>query len=288
MTIWMREISRFLICALGAHAIGYVVIQVLPNPIYAMLGMSSGVGEISENLPHATQTKNYAERLLDTFRGDLGNTLDGVPVWQDLSFAIFASAPRLFFAVLIIASCLVAVAYAPKRVLAPVSNVATALAFLPPYLAPFLSLWLYVAVLPFLPTFSRQAEEILIVLGLAIPAAVFLTAQVASITIRNLDRPFVQNIRSLGAGELAIRHRLLHHVVFEVSPSLEKILVGLFTAIIFAESLFGASGIGSLTARAIRRTDIDLMLSVILMSAIVVGVLRLSAVGIRNLYGLKQ
>ena len=159
-------------------------------------------------------------------------------------------------------------------------------AFLPPYLAPSLLLWLLLLIQATWPEGALAAAPGLLCLSIALPGAAIAASQTALITRRNRELPFAITIRSLGVSENRLRERLLHHLAVELAPTFEKLLLGLVTALLFAEPIFGEEGLGSLTLRAIRRSDLDLILAVIVFTAAMVGILRFGRVLLRSAYGL--
>jgi len=73
----------------------------------------------------------------------------------------------------------------------------------------------------------------------------------------------------------------------EISPTLEKLGIGLLTAALFAEPVFGLGGIGTISLKAIRRTDVDLLLGIVLCSGTIVTCLRLVVNATRAQYGVR-
>ena len=101
----------------------------------------------------------------------------------------------------------------------------------------------------------------------------------------NLAAPFAVTIRAVGASRQRQRTVLLHNLAMELAPTLEKLAVGLLTATLFAEPVFGLGGIGTVLLRAIRRTDVALLLGVVLLSALVVSTCHAVAEAVRAKYG---
>lgn len=269
----------------GAHLLAYGVVQVLPSRAVAVLGFQSAQVQAREGLERAAPLRSYDRVVADLARGELGTTLDGTPVADELATGIEASVPRLAGAALLVAAIVLVVALLPLAMLRPVSRVSAFLAFFPPFVAPFLMLWVAIVLSRAIPSAGLDLMPWLAGLAVALPALAFASAQAAAITERNLGMPFAVTIRAVGATPFRLRVRLLHHLLLEMAPTLEKLAIGLVTALLFAESVFGMSGLGSLTLRAIRRTDVDLILALVMMSAFLVASLRIATAALRAAYG---
>lgn len=270
----------------GAHALAFGIVKVLPDPMVSILGLRTAQVEAREAVERSHPARTYGQVLIDLSRGNLGTTLDGVPVGEEMIAGMEASLPRLAGAAALVLAIVLLVALAPTAFLLPVARTGSFLAFFPPFIAPFLALWLVVALAGSTPSAAFFLEPWLCGFAVALPAAAFAAAQAAAITGRNLSMPFAVTIRAVGATPLRLRMRLLHHLILEIAPTLEKLAIGLMTALLFAESAFGVSGLGSLTLRAIRRADLDLILTIVGFSAIVIGGLRIATAALRARYGI--
>ncbi len=271
----------------GAHALAFGIVKVLPDPMVSILGFRSAQIEVREAVERSHPPRSYGRVLSDLSRGDLGTTLDSVPVGEEMTAGMEASLPRLVGATALVLVIVGLVALTPAGSLRPIARIGAFLAFFPPFIAPFLALWVMVALARSTPSAAFFLEPWLCGLAVALPAAAFAAAQAAAITERNLLMPFAVTIRAVGATPLRLRMRLLHHLILEIAPTLEKLAIGLMTALLFAESAFGLSGLGSLTLRAIRRADLDLILAIVGFSAIVIGGLRIATAALRARYGIR-
>ena len=81
----------------------------------------------------------------------------------------------------------------------------------------------------------------------------------------------------MGASHARLRVRLLRSLFVELLPTLEKIVSGLLVSLIFVEPVLGLDGFGTLAIRAIRRSDPDMVLALVLVVAIVVNSARILA-----------
>jgi ABC-type dipeptide/oligopeptide/nickel transport system permease component len=151
------------------------------------------------------------------------------------------------------------------------SSLAEGLAFLPVYLPAagllVVSLWLD-------PGQRGLITRFLACAALALPAACILAAQAARATAEHLGSSFVRTQRACGWHEHRIRLWLLKNLLYRLLPTLEKAWAAMFVALVFVETLFGLSGVGTLAARAIRRSDVPMTLAVVLTAAAGVVALR--------------
>lgn len=271
---------------LGAHAMMFAIVGVLPDPAFSALGIHSVQRATRGAFEAAHSTRGYDQVLRDLSRGDLGRTLDGVSVSGEVSLALLATAPRFLCALALVAVVVLIVASAPVRYLNVLGRLGLLFAFFPPFLAPFTLLGLFLAGQTLFGPLPLALPWWLSVLALALPAASLAGAQTALITSRNLASRFALATRAIGLGRLRLRVRLLRNLSMEIAPTIEKLATGLITGALFAEVIFSQSGVGTLTLRAIRRTDVDLLLALVLIFATTVGIGRAIAAWLRGGAGL--
>jgi ABC-type dipeptide/oligopeptide/nickel transport system permease component len=272
----------WLLTVMGAHGLAFVIVKVLPERAMSALGIAWVDTTVRSAFQIAHRDRSYFAALGDLFRGDLGQTLDGVPVNFELSQALAAGFPRLAAAMCLIIVSIGLVAFSPKRWLRGVAKVGSAMAFLPPFVAAFVAV---AALLLLAPGHWSSAGPAISVLAIAFPAAALAVAQAARITDRNLGLLFVTAARGAGYSAGRIRYRLAWNLAVEIMPTLEKVVLGLFSAALFAESLLGQDGLGSLTLRAIRRNDTELILAVVLVFALTTSTLRVCSELVRTRAG---
>lgn len=275
------------ISVVGAHALTYFLIGVLPDAAVMSLGLESAREQVVAAFHAAHGVRSYSQVLADLARLNLGETLDGVPVSQELAQAIFASSPRVLWGLLaVIVVCLGTALYAPARG-TKLDHVASFVSFLPPYIMPFLGLLcLLISESLFGSSVSDTISLGISVVAIAAVPASLIAVQTSSISRRNLQSDFARTLLAVGATALYQRTRLLHNVIAEIIPSLEKTLTGMLAALLFAEPVLGLSGFGTTAIRAIKRSDPDLLLGVTLILAVSVGLCRLIAILVRRHYGL--
>jgi len=273
---------------LGAHALAYLLVGVLPDAAVISLGLESARSEVVAAFHADHGIRPYSQVIADAAHLDLGTTLDGIPVSKELGHALASSFPRLVIAGLaIVLASVVTAILAPARSGA-LDRAASFLAFLPPYVMPFLGVLVVLSVQAAFGVVITDGLSLLItVTAIAIVPGALIVAQTASITRRNLESDFARTLIAVGAPALYQRVRLLHNVAAEITPSLEKMFTGMMAALLFAEPILGLSGFGTAAVRAVRRSDPDLLLGVTLVLAGSVAVFRLFALVVRRHYGLR-
>jgi ABC-type dipeptide/oligopeptide/nickel transport system permease component len=80
---------------------------------------------------------------------------------------------------------------------------------------------------------------------------------------RLLTTDYARTLLAIGASKRQQRWLLMPNVVSEVLTSLQKLAVAMLGILLFVEPIFGAAGIGTTALRAIRRSDVDLLLGVV-------------------------
>lgn len=274
---------------LGAHGLAYLLVGALPQAAVSALGLFSANEHLLAAFAQSFPPRTYLDALGGLFTGDLGRTLDGQAVTSELNRALSESAPRLGASFLLLAGVCFMTAMWVRDKSSPLRGVGDFIAFLPPYVAPFLGLALLLAVqLAIGVPLTGMVYESVAVLSLSIGGGALLSAQTARITQRNLRSEYAQSIRAAGATQMQLRRRILHNLVAEIGPTFEKMVVGLTAALFFVEPILGLGGFGTLAARAVRRSDIDLILGVTLVVASFVAVTRILVSAIRVGYGMNE
>lgn len=272
----------------GAHGLVYLLIGVLPDPATIFFGVESVRQEVMAAFHAAHEIRPYTRVLADLARLDLGTTLDGVSVVHDLRNALSATLPRLTMAFIAIGLVCILTALFSRPVGKSLDRTTTFVAFLPPYVVPFIALLALLTGqslwgVPFTEAVTPAAT----VVAIATAPAALISAQTASIMRRNLESDFGRTLIAVGARPLYQRFRLLHNVAAEIAPSFEKVMTSLVAALLFAEPILGLSGFGTTAIRAVRRSDPDLLLGVTLVIAVAIGFMRISALCVRRYYGLR-
>ncbi len=270
----------------GAHALTYFLVGVLPDAAVVSLGLDSVRREVVEAF-HTHGLRSYPQVLADLAGFNLGKTLDGIPVTQELWSALASSAPRVLAGFLgIILICILTAFYVPVRA-ERFDRFASFVAFLPPYVAPFIAFLVVLVIL--LKLGGSPAAVVFPVLTMIAIAAVpgaLIAAQTINIMRRNLESDFARTLLAVGAKPVYQRTLLFPNVIAELVPSLEKVFTGMVAALLFAEPILGVEGFGTMAIRAVRRADPDLLLGITLVLSIAVGGFRLIALLVRRHYGL--
>lgn len=275
-----KELLAAVAVVLGAHALAYFLVNVLPDATLIALGLEGAKQEVLANLQAEAIRRPYAETLLGLLQFDFGRTLDGVRVSEEIGRALALSAPRIAGAFTLVCVAVFITAFA-RRV---PRTLVSFLSFLPPYVPAFFALLALLAVGAASP--GDPALVVLCTLAVALSPAMLVVEQAAGITHRNLSTEFARTLVSIGAGDRFLRMRLLGNLTAELVPSLEKVFVMIAAGLLFAEPILGLPGIGTTAVRAVRRADPDLLLGVTLLFSFSVVLARLVAVGIRRQFGL--
>ena len=245
----------------GAHGLVYLLVGVLPDAAAVSLGLESARPELMAAFHSAHAMRPYHIVLADLAGLDLGRSLDGVSVRGELAGSILASLPRLLAGFGLIVLVCVATALFARGSGGKLERVASLIAFLPPYLMPFLGLLLLLSLRPVLGVELSEASALIVaVLAIAATPAALIAAQTSNITRRNLGSDFARTLAAAGAGPLRVRLWLLHNIVAELAPSLEKMFTWMVATLLFAEPILGLGGFGTMAVRAVRRSDADLLL----------------------------
>ena len=281
----LRACLQFLAPIALAHFLVFLLIGALPDPAVSMLGVSSANQEVLRRAQDGSNPGSYLSVLQDLAQGSLGHSLDHTPVSDELRRAILESAPRLALSLALIVAAAIMVAFLPNCALPLVGQLSGLFAFLPPFVAPFVGVGLLLWTRGSQRAFDDNLWWWACCLATAAPGAALAASQAAQVTLQNLGAPFARTHRAFGASPLRLRVTLVHNLTVELIPTLEKLAVGLLSAALFAEPVLGLSGLGTLTVRAIRRTDMAVLLGIVLVSATTVSLCRALAANIRARYG---
>lgn len=270
MKILVRESLLAILLVFSAHGLVYFLLAVLPDSSFSGLGIYAGSQEALAQwrLSHAN---SYATQFANLIHGDLGRSLDNLPVREQILDAALISAPHLAVATVLIAAGVWLVGFkgVPDRYGELLANYVN---FLPPYVAISLLVILSLSVAPLL-----AAQTVVASVALAVPPLALLSAQAYRITEENLRSEHVRMHFALGASTTRVRQRLLKNLLYQLLPSLHNATLALFASLLFVEVLVGIGGLGSLTARAMKRVDVDLALGLVVFYAIVVAGVHVTA-----------
>lgn len=274
MNTLARESLLAIALVLGSHALVYFLLAVLPDSSFSGLGIFAGNQEAVAQW-RLSNANSYPTYLLNLLRGDFGRSLDNIPVLTQVVDAVVLSAPHLAISVVLLFCGVWYVGYQGTpggrgELLANYLN------FLPPYVT--ISLLVILSVL--LGSILGGATFVA-ALALTAPPLALLSAQIYRITEANLRSDHVRLHVALGASRESVRKRLLKNLIYELLPSLHNAVLALFAALLFVEVLVGIGGLGSLTARAIKRVDVDLSLGLVIFYGIVAATIQVVSRAIR-------
>lgn len=256
-----KEALRAMGLVASAYLLAYALVAVLPDASYAAFGIFSSNEAVVSAWRNTQAHDGLGDRAARLTHLDFGRTLDGVPVLDQLSTALLVSAPHLVIGAMFIMVVVVGVGYRgyPGGKFEQIVSFSN---FLPQYVL-VVAIALSAATLNNAPGF----QGILAGLALGIAPASLMAAQAYQITAVNLRSEHVRFHRACGASEHEVRRRLFKNLLFGLLPSFQNALLALIGSLLFVEIALGIGGLGALTARAIRRTDVDLVLGLVVFYA---------------------
>lgn len=281
----LRAVVVGLLAIFAAHGLAYVLLRVLPDPAVVALGVFSAQEQALEAFKGQAQVRPYWSMLTGLFQGNLGVTIDGVAVTQEIIQGLTQSLPRLGFALILTVSCAVVAAITLRPQKETLYRIANFLTFLPAFVLPMLGFSLLLLISISLTSRVTNFENWLAcILSIAVGPACLILAQTYQITTRNLESLHARRYLAAGASQQALRWRLLHNWIYEVTPTLEKVVSMLLTLMLFAEPIFSLPGIGTIVIRAVRRSDSELLLGMVLVFAVLINLSRITAAAVRAYY----
>jgi len=284
MRTLFRSLIVFIIIVLAVHASAYFLIRTLPESSVIALGINSVQSSALEGFNSSLAIKSYPEMLLGVLKLDLGLTIDKVPVIAELKNSIKESFPRILLATFLVfcVGFITGLFFNGKNKIQGLSKLIDFGIFMPSFFLPLLIYSIFISVGVF--GFKSDIRGLLwvgCVFSMAFPPVLMVYSQSTQVMKKLLNLSFVQRYRSIGFSEKKLHWKLLRNLTDEIAPTFEKLITAMLTQIILAETIFGLSGIGSLTVRAVRRSDLNLLLGIVLFFAVSIGILRITTVFIR-------
>lgn len=256
MKTLVRETLLAIALVLASHALAYFLLTVLPDSSFSGLGIFAGNQDAVVQW-RSRSAESYDIRFFNLLQGDFGHSLDNISVAQQILNALLVSTPHLVLSLVLL--CLGVWFVGTKGTPGGHGEVvANYLNFLPPYVTIAL-----LVITSILFGSAWGVSTLTAALALTVPPLALLCAQIYRITDVNLLSDHVRLHVALGASHVQVRKRLLKNLVHELLPSLHNVALMLLASLLFVEVLVGIGGIGSLTARAIKRVDIDLSLGLV-------------------------
>ena len=273
----------FIFAILGVHALTYFLIRFLPTTARVMLGIYGGQHEAYIALANLVKPRPYMRMLLGLFTFDFGISSDGVAVKVELYKNFLISLPRIFFAIFFSIISILCVADLAIRSRKCLFAILTYLLFIPAYGISFVLFVLFVLLNSYIPV-QNTIVWVVCAFASSIPPSLLLSSQTYIIMRKNFESQHAINYLSLGVSLNRLKFILYKNLVYEIAPTLEKAMTGIITGLMFAEMVFGLPGIGALAIRAIRRSDTELLLGVVVVFSLLVGVARLLSIFILSFY----
>lgn len=252
-----------------AHALAFGMVKALPDAAVIALGFESANPQAVAAFRAAQQERSYFAALTGLFTLDFGVSLDGVVVHDELKRSLANSAPRFALAYLVMLGAMFALPALLPSTRPLTRGALPILAFLPPYVAPFIAVGLITAAtlsLGWAP--NDWIRELILVLTLAVPVTALALMQAGGVMARLLTTDHARTLLAIGASPRQQRWLLMPNVASEMLTSLQKLAVAMLGILLFVEPIFGAAGIGATALRAIRRSDVDLLLGVVVVFAL--------------------
>ncbi len=278
------RIGQALLVLWAAFTLSFILLQAMPGDAVLIkflnpeFGLSADqVAEIRESYAvDSNIVVQYGQTLANFLHGDFGYSLQaGVPVSAQLATNL---PPTLRLAGLGFAAAVtLAVLIAFLSSMAPFAWLRNAIQSLPSLFISVPVFWLAIMLIQIFSFRFRLVSVInpgpwesliLPVATLAVPIA----APLAQILIRNIDeirtRPFVAVARAKGASETRLLWRHVARNAILPTLTIAGVLFGeLIAGAVVTETVFGLSGIGGLTEKAVGNQDLSVLQAIVVISA---------------------
>ncbi|PYE26060.1 peptide/nickel transport system permease protein [Rhizobium sp. PP-CC-3A-592] len=280
----LARIGQAVLVLWAAFTLSFVLLQAMPgdavlikflNPEYGL--SPEQIAEIrADYAVDGSLFAQYAASLGNLLTGDFGYSVQaGVPVSAQLAVNLPATLTlaSLGFATAVILAALLAFLSsfsAGSRLRDLIQSIPALFISIPVFWLGIMLIQIFSFRLKLVPVIHPGPWESLIlpVLTLAVP----ISAPLAQILIRNLDeietRSFVSVARAKGAsrGRVLFRH-VARNAVLPVLTIAGVLFGELLAGAVVTETVFGLSGIGSLTERAVSHQDLAVLQAVVIVSA---------------------
>lgn len=270
----IRQSFLAIIAIVGSHCLTFLLIKVLPSTAELMLGLYAAKSEALSELTKSVVVRSYAEMLSGLTTLDFGVSADGLAVADELSRQIMISLPRLVAALALAMSIALIGAYFVERTKGYISSLFSYLLFFPVYGVPLVLFTVLLGINARL-TPGSPALWLTSIVAIAIPPSAMLTLQALAVMKNHLSSPHSTFWLLSGISRSRLRLILLRNVIFEITPSFEKVMTSAVTGLMFSEMILGLPGLGTLTVRAVRRADVELLLGVIVILSTTICTMRI-------------
>lgn len=262
----IRLLTGLLVIA-AVHGITSFMVTWLPNAAVIALGILGGNAASVESYWQARDPVSYPEQVMRLLRGDMGNTLDHSSVLNELSGAAAQTAPSLMIGVgvALALSMLALNADGPTR--RRIGTVADTASLLPPFVFPFL-----IAPILFATSYagSSVAARLALIASIVAPVTIMTSAMMLRFYNDATDEHYGSKLALNGLASPSIQRLGRLSAQFRILALSDRIMVAALVSILLAEPLLGLSGIGTLSARAIRTADPNLTVAISTAIAVVV------------------
>ncbi|MFI9558760.1 ABC transporter permease [Nonomuraea endophytica] len=290
----LRLLSRRLIAAgvllVVITALTSLLTTLVPDPTHNLLGMTATPEQVAAKRVELGLDRPVSVRYLDwlggAVRGDLGvSWFTGLPVVETITARLPITVSLAVIATLVSAVTGIAFGMAAairRGWLDRALQVAASLGFAVPGMWVALLLVILFAVqLRWLPAtgyvaFAESPADwarslLLPVVAIAAGSVAAVAAQTRNAVAAVLNQDYVRTLRSRG---LPRRRLLLRHVLRNAAPTALTVVslqfIGLLGGAIIVEQIFAINGLGSLAAAASSRSDIPVVLGVVVVGVLIV------------------
>jgi ABC-type dipeptide/oligopeptide/nickel transport system permease component len=269
-----------------AHAISYLAIRLLPDSAERIAGMLGGSEAVVVHLRGQMPQGDYFDRLVAMMKGDLGKSVDGVPVVRQIIEALALSIPRF----LIAAALLVVIATAVLRRPAHYGVVDAGLEWavqVPPFVWCFFGFIVVITTSDGVDKSALSISNLATVVATATAPAALLVLQARNVMRQQALSDFAIYMQSLGMPASNRAGVLRSAAIHQLLPTIEKLVMWLALSLLFSEMLLSLPGIGQLMLAALSRSDVNSLLGIILLLATLSNLTRLivAFVQLRDLKG---
>ncbi len=261
-------VSSALGAILAAHAVAYFGISLLPDSATRLAGILGGSDAILTGLREQFQQRGYLNRLGSLLVGDMGNSVDGVPIVRVIGDALALSAPRLLLAALLLVAVGAAVLRRPPSddKLTPWLEWAVQI---PPFVWCFIGFIVVVLISDGVDKSILSVSSFATVLATMAAPAALLALQTRSVMRDLAGSDFAVYMKSLGIGEAEAAGVVRSAAIRQLMPSIEKLVMWLTLSLIFAEMLLSMPGLGLALTAALSLSDVDALLGLIIVLAVI-------------------
>jgi peptide/nickel transport system permease protein len=280
----LRRIGQAVLVLLITYTLAFLLLSALPSDGVMARYASPDLALSAEEIARIRETYGADEPLLLQYLQALGGFLTGsfgysVQTGTPVSTMIVESLPGTValsvasFVLAVILALLVAVLSTTRTF----SFVGDFVRSLPAFMVSLPTFWLGIVIiqvisfrLGWVPVIDATPLQSLILPSLTL--AVPISAPLAQVLIRSIDevnrQPFIQVVRSRGAGEAWIFWRNILRNAMLPALTMAGLLFGeLVGGAVVTEAVFGRAGIGQMTVQAVANRDTPVLLAVVVIAA---------------------